>query len=278
MSDYVFARECYLRNGWLALPELARSVEVGDVLQIGPGKVASLLSLPAIQLAQAAQISPATALSSYDFQMKNGVSIKNFQRCRYEHDAGQCFSRYEVDFAWAGSYVFQCQQVQAQFLLNWHQLRDDFLLKLSQLHFQFRDAYVVTAVAQASQWNLSIAATAGANLHYTTASQSQDLFISLACPELQFEASRGLAVQQSSVHQPAHFIQAKRMILSEAARDKMLQQVLERQLGISPLARANWLQADWVNLLKNPELSLNTCKDIFSWRDLNLDDIELLSQ
>lgn len=278
MSEYEFAKACYLRTGWIPLPELQRSVAVGDVLQIQRQRVLNLVSLPAIHLAQAAQISPALGLSIYDFQLNHGVSVKSFQRCSYDQDDRQCFSRYELDFAWPGSYLFQCQGVQAQYLLNWHQLRDDFLLKLSQLHFHFRDAIVVTAVARAENWNLCIAANGGASLHYSASHPDQDLFASLACPERQFEASRGLAIHQNSTRCAAHFIQAKRMILSEAAADKMLQGLVEKQAGMSAVERANWLRADWINLLKNPELSINTCKDVFSWRDLNLDDIELLSQ
>ena len=37
----------------------------------------------------------------------------------------------------------------------------------------------------------------------------------------------------------------------EAAADKMLQGLVEKQAGMSAVG-ANWLRADWINLLKNP--------------------------
>lgn len=279
MSESLFLRDCYLQTGWLATPDLLRQVAVGDVFQIQAGQLLNLASLPALHLTHAAQLSPAIPLSSQDFCLQNGVSSKTWQiEAATPEPLDSYSSRLELEFAWPGSYLFRCQTIQAEYLMNWQQLRDDLILKLSQLHYQFRQVYVVTAVARAEHWDLSIAGQAEASLIYASSNQTAHYFDLLGAQQRQLQASRGLARQQSSANLPAHFIQAKALTLSDSAKDKMLRQIIEGQAGTNAMQRANWLRADWMNLFKNPDPSLNSCIDLFSWRDFNLDDVEKLNK
>lgn len=278
MSESLFIRDCYLQTSWLPLPDLSRQVGLGDVLQILPGRVAVLASLANVHLAQAAQLSPELPLLAQDFRLQSGVTNKSWQRYNGDDDTpgeiGYC--RAELEFGWPGSYLFQCQRVNAQYLLNWQQLRDDFTLKLTQMHYQFRQVCVVTAVARAEDWELSIAAQAQAHQVFSSELSVRTAPDILSGPKRQLEASQGMAVHQSSQHLAAHFIQAKCLILSELADDKFLNQIVEAQVAGNAVQRANWLHADKMNLFRNAELNLTSCKDFFSWRNLTLDDVEVL--
>ncbi len=278
MSESLFIRDCYLQTNWLALPDLSRQIALGDVLQITPGRVAVLASLAHVHLAQAAQLSPEVALVAQDFCLQNGVTSKAWQRYNEndEDASGRSYSRLELEFGWPGSYLFQCQRVNAQYLLNWHQLRDDFTLKLTQLHYQFRQVYVVTALAKAEDWELSIAAQAQASLVFSSELGTMPSLNLQAAQTRRLEASQGMALHQSASHLPGHFIQAKRLGLSDMADDRLLAQLFDTQLASNAVQRANWLQADKMNLFRNAELNLNSCKDLFSWRNLTLDDVEML--
>lgn len=273
-----FYHDCYLKTGWLAMQPLAHSLNVGDVCQLRQGRLQPLLSVVDTHLVECLGISPPIALDPSDWKLSGNVQQIFCETLWAEGDDGErsVFTKQALEFERAGGYLFSTQEVQARLLTNWHQIRDEVTLKLTQMHYAFRDVFVVTGVTQASEWGLAVAGQPGARLEMSTALGNSDHHALFGHGSARVQQSQGMAVLEQSQGRLACFFKAKKMVLSDAMYDRFLGQLLENPAHLRPAEIANWLGAPLLNLIKSNELNLNTCIDFFSWADLSFDDLERL--
>ena len=106
---------------------------------------------------------------------------------------------------------------------------------------------------------------------------SHDCYHLLSHESALAERSQGLACYEASRGRTAYFLKAKKMVMSDAMTDRYLSKVIENKDELSSGEVANWLQTDLLNQVKTNELNLNTSISFFTWVDLSLDDVELLT-
>jgi hypothetical protein len=260
VSKQDFYTDSYLNTGWLPMQPLTYRVAIGDICQIRQGRLSRIIPLS-------------------DWRLSLGVQ-QSFSEARFaEGEGGEryCHTRQVLEFAHADNFMFHANEVSAQLLLNWNQIRDDLTLKLTQLHYGFREAYVVTCVATMNEWGLVVAGQSGARLEMSAAIDSTDRFLLLSHRSAKADQCHGIANYDLGRGQAAHFFKAKKLIISDEMHDRYLCQVVENSAHLRQSDVASWLDANLLDLAKNNELNLNSCMKYFSWVDISLDDVTLLA-
>lgn len=279
MSRQEFYTDSYLKTGWLPMQPLTHRVAIGDICHIRQGRFQPLLNIVDAHLVEQISVSRQIPLENGDWRLSQGAQ-QSFSEARFAEgeDGERCsHTRQVLEFAHAGSFMFHAIEGSAQLLLNWNLIRDDLTLKLTQLHYGFRQAYVVTAVATMSEWGLVVAEQAGARLEMSAAFDNADRFLLLSHSSARADQCHGIASYDVGHGQAAHFFKAKKLVLSDEMHDRYLCQVIENSAHLRPHDIAGWLDANLLDLVKNNELNLNSCMKFFSWADISLDDVTRLA-
>jgi hypothetical protein len=272
-----FYQNCYEKTGWVPMQALTQAIALGDVCQIQQGRMQPLLNVASMNLIEPLCRSEKIALPTVQWGISQGVQqtlceLHNVQ----EEGANYQWTKQVLVFDAPGSFAFHGCAPQAQWLLNWAQIKDEVTLKLTQLQYSFRHIYFITAVASMADWALAVAGQAGAQLEMSAEVENSDYFALLSHQTARNERSKGMACQEKGHGQPAHFFQAKKLVLSDTTYDRYLQHILLHHgaCGLHPMLQL--LRTDPLNLLKANELNLTTAIDFFNWTDISLNDVELL--
>lgn len=279
MSKKMFHRDCYVNTGWLPMHPLVRGLAVGDVCQLRQGRLQPRLNVVDAGLVERLKVSRPIPLDPVDWGFGQGVQ-QSLCETRWSVDGDgerRASTRQVLEFARAGAFMFHAGAAHARLLTNWNEIRDDVTLKLTQLHYGFRDVYVVSGIVTADDWALACAAQAGARLEMTTALDSCDRYSLFSHRSASSEQCHGIAALERSDGRPAHFFKAKKLVLSDATHDHYLGQLLDGAAAGRTPDLSNWLAAPLLDLVKTNELNLNTSIGFFSWVDLTLDDVERLA-
>ncbi|WP_288393466.1 hypothetical protein [uncultured Herbaspirillum sp.] len=273
-----FYRACFLNAGWIPSQDLARPVAVGDVAQICNGRLQTLLNLQSGHLVETLAISRKLEFGDLAWRLEQGVyqSLSEAQTMQGEQGELYAQTRQVLEFARTGDFLFHARKGHAHCLLNWAEIKDDVTLKLTQLRYQFRNAYVVTAVATMHEWGLAVAGQDQGRLEMSATGTGGDRYTLLSDESARADASRGMAVFETGKDSPAYFFRAKKLILSDATVDLCLARLAHNQAHLHDSEIARWLNADLRNFAQNGDVSLNTCMHYFSWCDMSLDDLALL--
>jgi hypothetical protein len=65
--------------------------------------------------------------------------------------------------------------------------------------------------------------------------------------------------------------------MSDAMTDRYLQRIVENKDELGGEEVANWLETDLFDQIRTNELNLTTSMGFFSWVDMSLDDVALLT-
>ena len=311
-----FYRQCYQRtNGWIPMMPLGGTVKLGDFGQIADskflplGNIAELKSLPNdIPEEPAIKVCTGIELNSDDWQMSDGIEIENTSRQSTRSEYGgednslELLRERSIWFASKGSFSFNCSAPRAEFILNWNQINQIIMLGLTLLDHSYREVYVVTRVASVDRWELAIAKAKNAELKVTSRVRDADLgnFTNDASAEIQ--QSRGLDIYDKGIDRPAHFFQAKKLIMSDVKRDHYVEKILNQRDTLPSHIIANLLKTDLLNMVEKNELNqpyFSECDDsgydnkedkiepcckinlapyfeFFDWADISLDDVAKL--
>jgi hypothetical protein len=274
-----FYRDYYLQTGFLPMQPLTHALALGDVCQIHQGRILPLLNIAQARLVEPLVHSRALVLAPADISLRRDAMQRNSTAAWHDDGSGkqQLRTHQTLEFSQAGGFIFAGGQGSARLLCNWNEIRDDLTVKLTQLHYGFREVYVVTALVTVDQWALAVAAQPGASLKMSAKSESSDGYALLADPSARHESSEGMAVHEAGQGRPAHFFKARKLVLSDLMHDRYLNHLLESEPGSRPFGLPNWNRTSLQNLIRANELTLNTCIDFYTWVDLSLDDIERLA-
>jgi len=280
MQNKNFYRDCYQKTGWVPMEPLTRKIAVGDICQINHHHFYPLTNLANLHLIEPVQVSPAIALDPMGWRLSQGVqqiycAVEAFAKDEDENEYGHR-ARQTLGFANTGSFIFHGREPQAHLLLNWSQIKDDSTLKLTQLHYSFRDIYLITGVASCKEWALSIAGRPEAQLEMSAALNDTDFFSLISHSSAESELCKDIAIYEKSFTKSAHFFKAKKLVLSDPTHDFLVNRLLETHKHSPGHFVANWFETDLINLTKANELNLNTCNNFFNWVDISLDDVERL--
>lgn len=257
---------------------LTQAVAVGDVCQLLQGRFQPLLNLEHAHLVEPLHTSAPVPLAPADWSLGRDVILAASDSSWSADGDGEqrLWTRQALEFSQAGDFLFYGKDARARLLRNWHHLRDDVTIKLTQTHFGFRDVYVVTGIARTDEWALAVAGQAGARLEMSAASDNCNWHALLGHASARTERSQGIASYEVGRGQPAYFFKAKKLVLSDKMHDRYLNLLFEHEGRHSHGEIASWGRANLLNLSRANELTLNTCIEFFAWTDLSLDDVERL--
>lgn len=280
MSKRKFYRHCYVGTGWLPMQPLAEKLALGDVCQIRSGRFQPLLNIGDAHLVENLVVSHEILLDGAGWGMSQGAqqSFSETQTGQSQDGEQYQWSRQAVEFSLKGDFIFHAKAPKAWLLLNWNQIRDDLTLKLTQLHYSFRHAYVVTGVATSDEWGLAVAGQPEARLEMSADVCDCDRFVLLSHRSARSDRCAGMACYEVSHGEPAHFFKAKKLVMSDAMVDRYLARLLENKEELSGEELANWLQGNLFEQISANELNLTTSMEFFNWVDMSLNDVELLSE
>ncbi len=258
---------------------LTCAIAPGDACQILQGRFQPLLNIEQTHLIEPLVLSRAIALAPADSSLSRNVT-QVYSQGRWQDDGAgeqQRWTSQALEFSQAGAFIFAGGQGSARLLCNWNDIRDDLTLKLTQLHYGFREVFVITAVCKIDEWALAVAGQAGARLEMSAASDTMDCYCLLAHGSAYYERSEGIAIHEAAHGHPAYFFKAKKLVLSDLIYDRYLNHLLDTEAHHRPFELPNWDKSSLQNLIRSNELTLNTCLDFYTWVDMSLDDIERLA-
>ncbi|MFT5654514.1 MAG: hypothetical protein ACI9XU_000228 [Arenicella sp.] len=310
-SSERFYRHCYqATDGWVPMMPLGSEIRLGDFGQIVDseflplGNIFKLRSLP-INLPEGPTIKTRTdiGLNVHDWQMSDGIEEETSleRQASSEHreddDSFALLQSRAVWFADAGSFSFSCSAPRAEFIVNWNQISQIIMLGLTLIEHSFREVYIVTRLASVDNWELAVAKTANAELKVSSRVRDENHYNVTYDAAGVHRQSKGLDFYHIGVDRPAHFFQAKKLIMSDVKRDHYISKILDQKDELPPNIIANLLKTDLLNQVKENELNqphflkcegkenkqqpfceINVAPyfEFFEWADLSLDDIAKL--
>jgi len=179
-------------------------------------------------------------------------------------------------------------------ILNWNELQQELIIKLTQTIFSFREIYVVTECAVTSDWTLAIAGSEHAELEIATESENfglVDLFGDNAARTIQ--AKEIEFYHREEKRKPAFFKAKKLVVQPEQLEVFISELIIDRSkhsewvstffdfdfhhdsLNFSAPVSMN-AQACILDMLQANQLNPNTALLYFAWADANMDDIAKL--
>ena len=274
-----FLRHCYRETGWVPMQPLTRKLVLGDICQIRHGRLQPLLNIGDTHLVENLLVSHSINLDEHAWTMSRGASQSFSETVTEQDQTGENiqWTRQAVEFSSEGDFIFHAKTPRAQLLLNWHQIKDDLTLKLTQLHYGFRDAYVITGIATSEEWGLAIAAQRDARLEMCADVNSSDRFTLLSHNSARSERCSGIANYDMAHGETAYFFKAKRLVMSDAMFDRYMIGLVQNREELPGEEMANWLDGDLFDRIKVNDLNLTSSIGFFSWADLSLDDVERFS-
>jgi hypothetical protein len=278
MSKYEFYRHCFRETGWVPMQPLTRKLTLGDVCQIRDGRFQPLLNIGDAHLVENLLVSHAIELDKFAWTMSRGARQGYSETVADQDPSGERhqWTRQAVEFTHEGDFIFHAKHPKAWLVLNWNQIRDDLTLKLTQLHYSFRHAYVITGIATAEEWGLAVAGQNDARLEMSADIDTSDRFSLLSHDSARSDRCTGIASYEISHGEAAHFFRAKRLVMSDAMVDRYLIHLVQNKDELGHTEIANWLNGDLYNQFKANDLNLTTSIGLFSWTNLSLDDVERL--
>lgn len=277
---YNFILDFYQHTGWIPAWPLEQCLALGDVCQLQDGRLSKLVNCSHLPLVESIDFSSSIKLDEHLWQVLNGV---NQQHSSSEHLLGeqgqvQVVSSQSLGFAQPGAFIFSAKDPKAHFILNWSAVNKDIALKLVQLHFSLRQAFVITRLAQVHHWALAIAAQADAQLDTLSDSLDCNPFSLLGHSSTRATLARNMRQVQTVCDRPAYFFQAKKLVLSARAEDTILRHLLDQPSQLATATFANYPQMDAAEFFRNSDLSLNTAMELYSWANFGLDDVALMAK
>lgn len=267
-----FFRDCYLQSGWIPVFPFGHSIANGDVFQIQNGQRLSLLNIQQLALTDSEKYSELVHLREQDWpESFECVQTQNNAYTEQTDNGLSQIRQQSYSFQQAGAYLFSGRNPQGRFMLNWHKIVKELIVKLTQSKFTFQEVYVVTDIANIPHWGLAIAAQANASLQLVAASSSGNCLFDVE--DCQMSDSSYLSVYQHSHSQPLFFFRAKKLVLSAKKHDHYLKEMLHNDGVMSPPYHKEWLQTSLLNLASSNELNITSCTDFFDWQDVGMDEV-----
>jgi hypothetical protein len=201
------------------------------------------------------------------------------------------FSKQIMAFAVKGSFFFRSNNPESVRIMNWGDLQNQLIIKLTQTIYSFRQVYVVTESATASDWALAIAGADKAELEIASDIENfglVDIFGHHATKTIQ---SNYIEYYHREAARKPVFFKAKKLAVQEERTETFISTLISQRFdqdgwasgffdygfchdaGTLPQT-ATSAQASVLDMLQANELNPNTALLYFRWADATLDDVE----
>jgi len=198
------------------------------------------------------------------------------------------FSKQVVAFARRGSFFFRGQHPQSSGITNWGNIKEQLIIKLTQVMYSFRQVYVVTETASAEGCTLAIAGADNAELEVASTEENFGLIDIYGLDGTKTIQSRDLEYYHREHKRKPVFFKAKKLAVRDETAQVFISDLLGERQGLD-----NWAGSFFdyqydeevipavtgyspcvLDLLQANQLNPNTALEYFSWQDAGLDDID----
>lgn len=203
------------------------------------------------------------------------------------------FSKQVIAFAYRGSFIFRCHEPESVKIVNWSELQQQLIIKLTQTMYSFRELYVVTETIVPSDWTLAIADSDRGELEIVASSENFSLIDIFGHPSAKTIQSKDIAYYHTETNRKPVFFKAKKLAVQEERLQAFLSEIIADRSGTGewvngffdynfyhdPVYTApvnEMAQTSILDMLRANELNPNTALHYFKWADTSLDDIEKL--
>lgn len=203
------------------------------------------------------------------------------------------FSRQILSFSKRGSFFFKGNNPESVKVLNWNELQQELIIKLTQTYYSFRELYLVTESATTTDWTLAIAGAEKAELEIATRSDNFGLVDIFGHHEAKTVQSRDIEYYHREHKRKPCFFKAKKLVVQDNKLDVFINELIHAQENRNQWAGdfydydfhyedgystdiPTYARASLLDMLPANELNPNTALLYFKWSDANLDDIEKL--
>ena len=293
-----FYRNFYLNTGgFIPTVSLNQNIYPGDFFQIRNGEMFILGNIFRDSIVDSAEcrFSGPTKLNASGWSFNNGVTKPYAGRGTGLGSVGGDFeySKQILAFADFGSFVFRGNEPESVKIMNWNELQQMLIIRLTQTVYSFRSVYLVTEIATTSDWTLAVASSGKGELEIASQSENfglVDLFGHISAKTIQ---SKDIEFYQREHSRKPFFFKAKKLVVQDERLDLFVSELISRRLDQDEWATAFFdydfsydrlntvqipgcAQASILDMLHANELNANTALLYFRWADANLDDVEKL--
>lgn len=293
-----FYRNFYMRtSGFIPTKPLNQNVYPGDFFQIRNGEMIVLGNIfrKNIVNSEECKFGSNIQLNPANWTFSDSVTKPYSGRGR-GHSAidGQFeFSKQVLAFSDKGSFLFKSNEPHSLKILNWTDIQQQLIIKLTQTYYSFRELYLITETATVSDWTLAISGSDKGELEIATDSENfglVDLFGHHSAKTIQ---SKDIEFYHREHRKKPAFFKAKKLVVQEEKLDVFISELIYQRQEQGEWARNFYdydfhhdpgyttqlpgsAQASVLDMLQANELNPNTALLYFRWADANLDDIEKL--
>jgi hypothetical protein len=293
-----FYRHFYLKTGgYIPTNPINQNIYPGDFFQIHNGEMIVLgnifrdgiLDPTLCKFHYGAKLNP----SSWKFQ--EGVT-KPYTGKESGYDALNEefeYSKQVISFAAKGSFLFKGSEPESVKILNWNEIQQQLIIKLTQTFYSFRQIYVVTESVTTTNWTLAISSDHKGELEIMTDNDGSGLFDVFGHYNSKTLIAKDLEYYHREPNRKPTFFKAKKLVVQEDRLDVFISELIASRQFQNEWARGFYkyefhydndyvpevhshAQTSLLDMLQANELNPNTALLYFRWGDANLDDIEKL--
>lgn len=294
-----FYRSFYNRtSGFIPTKPINQNIYPGDFFQIRNGEMILLGNLyrDGIVAREDCILQYGIGLNDTQWSFSEGVTKPYSGRDQGNNliEGEFEFCKQVLAFETKGSFFFSGQHPESVKIVNWNEVAQQLIIKLTQTFYSFRELYVVTESAVASEWILAVAGADKAELEIATQSESfglVDLFSDTSAKTIQ---AREIEFYHKETKKKPSFFKAKKLAVQQEKLDVFISDLIRNNAQ-----KVNWAtdffeydfyhdtvhfpssismtaQACVLDMLQANQLNPNTALSYFKWEDTNLDDVEKL--
>jgi hypothetical protein len=293
-----FYRNFYKRtNGFIPVSPLGQSVYPGDFFQIRNGQLIVLGNIfrNKVMDPQDVEIGYQHQLNPTGWSFSEGVT-KPYSGRGSGHAplAGEFeFSKQVLAFATKGSFIFKANDPEAIKILNWNEIQQALIIRLTQTYYSFREVYVVTESAVAANWTLAVAGADLAELEIATDAENFGLVDLFGHESSRTIQAKDIECYQREEKRKPSFYKAKKLVVRAEKMENLITDLVGQWRAHNEWARmfytydfdddlqyhtevGAYAQGNLLDLLQPNELNPNTALLYFKWAEASLDDVEKL--
>lgn len=293
-----FYRNFYVRTGnFIPSKPLSQCVFPGDFFQIRNGELIVLGNIFRGGIVDRGNVefSYGNRLNPAGWFFSEGVTKPYSARGTGEGpiSGGFEFSKQVLAFAHKGDFIFRGNYPESVKIVNWSDIQQQLIIKLTQTFYSFREVYVVTETATMSHWTLAIAGADKAELEIATEDNNFGLVDIFGFESAKTIQSKDIEFYHRESGRKPVFFKAKKLVVQDDKMEIFISELISQATGKTDWAGSFFdyefnLENDYfpashghardnvLDMLQANQLNPNTALQYFKWSDANLEDIEKL--
>jgi len=293
-----FCRKFYLKTGgYIPTRALNQHVYPGDFFQVRNGEIVVLGNIfrNGVIDQSDCRFGYGSKLNASLWSFGDGVSKPYSGRGSGHGPISGDFeySKQILAFSGYGSFLFKGHDPESVKIMNWNELQQALIIRLTQVCYSFRELYVVNEIATTSDWTLVVAGSDSAELEIATDAENFGLTEIFGHHSSKTIQSKDIEFYHHESGRKPCFFKAKKLVIQDEKLEAFISEFLAQRENqdewaseffkydfnhgsVNEVQAPPDTQASILDMLQANQLNPNTALLYFRWADANLDDVEKL--